>query len=98
MVDDLVAQHAPRVFAVAQELGEREDARIAAWGLAHEGGAHVVGVGGNTVLSSTSAEDAAVRFGLGDRLSARVVWLGTGTGPTGRVGAVDNDSPDRLLP
>jgi hypothetical protein len=34
VTEDLVADEAPRLFAVLQEYGERVDVRIAAWGMA----------------------------------------------------------------
>jgi hypothetical protein len=42
----MVAAHAPRIFAVVQEWGERVDARIAAWGLSFEDHAELLGVDG----------------------------------------------------
>ena len=44
LVDELVAEDAPRLFAVLQEYGERADGRIAAWGMAFPDHADVVGV------------------------------------------------------
>jgi hypothetical protein len=59
-IRSLVTDTAPRVFAVVQVYGEREDGRVAAWGFAHdegEGGEvfDVVGVEGNVRLRVGSA-------------------------------------------
>ena len=44
LVAEMVAEGAPRLFAVVQEFGERVDGRIAAWGVALEDRAEVFGV------------------------------------------------------
>ena len=43
-VAELVADEAPRVFALVQEYGERIDGRVIAWGMAFDDHAEVVGV------------------------------------------------------
>ena len=45
-MDGLVADFAPRVFAVVQEYGDRVDGRIAAWGVAFTDHTEVIGVVG----------------------------------------------------
>lgn len=65
---------APRMFAVVQEFGEREDAWVAAWGLAFEDRAEVVGVHGGTWMSLRSPE-AALRYFSPDKATRpRLIW------------------------
>ncbi|MFC9858479.1 MULTISPECIES: hypothetical protein [unclassified Streptomyces] len=74
LLDDLVTDSAPRMFAVVQELGEREDAWVAAWGLAFEDRAEVVGVHGRTRMSLRSPE-AALRYFSPDKATRpRLIW------------------------
>lgn len=73
-VDELVAEEAPRVFAVVQEYGTRADARIAAWGMAFEDIAEVVGVDRSMHLRLRSPERATRFFQRRPHISAHVVW------------------------
>ena len=75
VVRGLVTHHAPRVFAVVEEFGTRQDARIAAWGMAHDTRTDVVGVDVGYVLAAGSPESAAVILGHGTDLATRVVWV-----------------------
>lgn len=43
LMSEMVAAEAPRLFALVQEYGDRVDGRIAAWGMAFDDGAEVVG-------------------------------------------------------
>jgi hypothetical protein len=73
---EMVAEEAPRLFALVQELGERADGRIAAWGLAFEDGpAEVVGVVPGTRMTLRSPESAVRRFSAGEHVRARLVWV-----------------------
>jgi len=72
---ELVADEAPRLFAVVQEYGERVDGRIAAWGMAFEDCAEVVGVDHGPRLSLGSPERAARAFNHRPHITARVVWV-----------------------
>lgn len=47
LIDQMVAENAPRVFAVVQELGDRVDGWIAAWGMAFEDRVEVIGSDGS---------------------------------------------------
>lgn len=78
LIDDMVAASAPRAFAVVQVLGERLDARIAAWGLAWEGQAEIVGIGGGARVCVRSPERVCQLLGRNDEVSARLVWLPSG--------------------
>jgi hypothetical protein len=50
LVTEMVSDEAPRLFAVVQELGTREDGWIAAWGLAFENRAQLVHSDGRSLL------------------------------------------------
>ncbi|WP_051385947.1 hypothetical protein [Actinokineospora inagensis] len=71
----IVRDQAPRLFAVVQELGERADLRIAAWGMEFEDHAAVVSEDGGTRLSLNSAESAVAAFGRQEDVTAKVVWV-----------------------
>lgn len=75
LLAEMVADQAPRVFAVVQEYGERIDGRIAAWGMAFDELAAVVDVRGNVFISTDSAESSLRRFQLGSDITPRVVWV-----------------------
>ncbi|MGQ0837244.1 hypothetical protein [Actinokineospora sp.] len=71
----MVADAAPRMFAVVQEYGDRYDARIAAWGLAHAEHSDVVDFGGSVHLGLHTPESALRMFGVTGRLTPRLVWV-----------------------
>lgn len=73
-VNDMVAEEAPRLFAVVQELGDRVDARIAGWGLAHEDHVDVLGVGSSVHRGGSRPEDMLRYFHRRDRITAHIVW------------------------
>ncbi len=75
LVTEMVNEEAPRLFAVVQELGERVDGRIAAWGMAFEDRADVVRDGGGSVLSVRSPERACRLLGRAPGVTARLVWV-----------------------
>ncbi|WP_007024251.1 hypothetical protein [Saccharomonospora iraqiensis] len=70
----IVADHAPRVFAVWQVYRERIDGRIAGWGLAFEDHAFLVSTDRSLRMSLNRPEDALMGFHRGDDVRARVVW------------------------
>ncbi|MBC6448073.1 hypothetical protein GPZ80_12935 [Actinokineospora sp. HBU206404] len=74
----MVAESAPRTFAVVQVFGERLDARIAAWGLAWDGQAEIVGVDGDLRIGVRSPERACRLLAQPHDVSARLVWLPSG--------------------
>ncbi|RKT53023.1 hypothetical protein [Saccharothrix australiensis] len=80
----MVNDNAPRVFAVVQEYGEREDARVGAWGLAFPERAEVVSVEGTFRMGAQSPE-GALRMFESPGVRARVVWVD-------KTGAVDRES------
>jgi hypothetical protein len=82
-VRQMVADTAPRVFAVVQVYGEREDGRVAAWGFAYEdeeGGQvfDIVSVEGRLRLRLVSLERLAWWFGRDPLISVRVEWVNGG--------------------
>ncbi|RDG37275.1 hypothetical protein DVH02_15465 [Streptomyces corynorhini] len=77
MLAEVVADSAPRLFAVVQEVGDREDGWVAAWGLAFEGRAEVVAGGGDVRMSLSSAEGALRYFGRGEEARASLYWVGS---------------------
>lgn len=80
VMHELAVSEAPRLFAIVEEYGDAEDARVAGYGLAYADRAEVDGVEGGCRLSSESAESAREFFELSSRSSgtqrAHVVWLG----------------------
>ncbi|MGQ0837374.1 hypothetical protein [Actinokineospora sp.] len=75
LVAGMVADEAPRLFAVVQEYGERADGRIAAWGMAFEDRAEVVDAVGGVRMSLRSAERAAQMHDRRPDITAHVVWV-----------------------
>lgn len=73
LLAEMVAETAPRMFAVVEEYGERVDARVVGWGLAHADHVDVIGVDGG-VHPGTRPEHVLRRFARRDHTSARVVW------------------------
>lgn len=72
LVEGLVADFAPRLFALVEEEDERVDGRIVAWGMAFEDHAEVVWVDGEARGGFSSAEAARLTFSLGAKV--RLVW------------------------
>jgi hypothetical protein len=75
LVDEMVADEAPRLFAVVQVYGDWVDGRIAAWGMAFEDHAEVVSVDGRTHMSLRSAERAVRGFRRRPDVNAHLVWV-----------------------
>lgn len=75
LVGGLVADCAPKVFAVVQEYGDRVDGRIAGWGMAFEEHAEVVSVNGGFRGRLRVPENALRVFRRGMGISARVLWV-----------------------
>jgi hypothetical protein len=74
LLAEMVAETAPRVFAVVEEYGERVDARVVGWGLAHPGHADVIGLNGVVLLGVAGPEKVLGRFARRERVTARIVW------------------------
>lgn len=76
ILEQLVADDAPRVFAVIQEYGTRLDAWIAAWGMAFDDHAEVISVEGSTRMSLQTPDTALLGFHEADEhIHARLVWF-----------------------
>lgn len=75
LLEEMVADEAPRLFAVVQEYGDRVDGQIVAWGMAFDDRAEVVSVGRTRRMSLPAPENALRLFEFGSHLRARVVWV-----------------------
>ncbi|WP_422647458.1 hypothetical protein [Actinoalloteichus caeruleus] len=75
ILEEMVADEAPRLFAVVQEYGERVDGRIAAWGLAFADHTEVASVEGGLRTSLQAPEGALRLFACGSHVRARLVWF-----------------------
>ncbi|HET9257398.1 MAG TPA: hypothetical protein VFO16_19655 [Pseudonocardiaceae bacterium] len=75
LVAGMVADEAPRLFAVVQEYGVRVDGRIAAWGMALDDRAEIVRVEGGRSMSLPAPERPAHVFSRHPDITARVVWV-----------------------
>ncbi|MGB9278772.1 MAG: hypothetical protein WCB57_01595 [Pseudonocardiaceae bacterium] len=75
LVDEMVADEAPRLFAVVQEYGERVDGRIAAWGMAFEDRTEIVSVDHRMYLNLSSPQRAACLLSHRPHVTARLVWV-----------------------
>jgi hypothetical protein len=80
ILEEMVTDEAPRLFAVVQEYGERVDGTIAAWGMAFADHAEVVSVARGTRMSLQTAENALRMFASGGHIQARLVWLSPARG------------------
>lgn len=74
LIEGMVAEFAPRLFAVVQEYGERLDGRLAAWGLAFDDHVEVLDADGRHYLSLGSVGRAAILYAEPPNVSTRVVW------------------------
>jgi hypothetical protein len=75
IMEEMVADSAPRVFAVVQEYGERVDMRIAGWGLAFPDHARAVSVDDAFFMKSSAPEDTLSGFRCGSHVTPRLVWV-----------------------
>ncbi|MPZ64934.1 MAG: hypothetical protein GEU83_05285 [Pseudonocardiaceae bacterium] len=80
LLQQLVADSAPRTFAVVQEYGERVDGRIAAWGLAFDDHVNVVSADDGIRMTLGSADRVRHAFTWGRHITARLVWVDRGEG------------------
>ncbi|GAB2664149.1 hypothetical protein GCM10027271_23770 [Saccharopolyspora gloriosae] len=71
----VVADSAPRLFAVVQEYGCRVDGRVAAWGMALPDRVEVVSVERGVRRSAATAEKSIVDFCFGAHIRPRLVWV-----------------------
>ena len=71
----MVADLAPRVFAIVQEYGERVDGRVVAWGMAFDDHADALDVDGGAHVASRSAEDVLRGFARSRHVTPHLVWV-----------------------
>ncbi|MGW3162743.1 hypothetical protein ACWC9Q_07640 [Streptomyces sp. NPDC001142] len=81
----LVEATAPRLFAVVEQFGTADgelDARVAAWGLAHDDGrAQVTAVDGGFRMSLRTPDRAAHMISMRPGSIGCLVWPGSATAP-----------------
>ncbi|MFC0105648.1 hypothetical protein [Kibdelosporangium aridum] len=75
---EMVADQAPRLFAVVIEHGHREDAAIAAWGMAFEDSAYMITADSNNHYSLSDAENALNYVRTNPNITPHLIW----TSPT----------------
>jgi hypothetical protein len=75
ILEQMVADEAPRLFAVVQEYGDRVDGRIAAWGMAFTDHAEVVSAEHKQRISLQAPENALRLFKFGNHIRAHLVWF-----------------------
>lgn len=73
MLEIVVRDEAPRLFAVVQEYREDVDCRVAAWGMAFDEHTEVVSLDG-TIRSTAKDPDDMLHLFAGDRVTPRIVW------------------------
>ncbi len=88
ILESMVVDEAPRLFAVVQEYGERVDGRIAAWGMAFADHAEVVSVERGLRMSLQAPNDAPRLFTVGCHIRARLVWFNPDAATPAEVEAV----------
>ncbi|MFC0105604.1 hypothetical protein [Kibdelosporangium aridum] len=71
---EMVTDQAPRVFAVVIEHGHREDAAIAAWGIAFEDSAYLVTANGNNHYSLAAPENALNYLRINPHATPHLIW------------------------
>ncbi|SFT38664.1 hypothetical protein SAMN04487904_101687 [Actinopolyspora lacussalsi subsp. righensis] len=69
---EMVDENAPRVFALCEELGDRHDAVLHYWGMAHDDHADLIGTGGSLHIGFRDATTARER--LACRRNMHLVW------------------------
>ncbi|WP_243793673.1 hypothetical protein [Saccharopolyspora gloriosae] len=88
----IVADTAPRVFAVVQEYGDRVDGRVAAWGLALDDRAVVVPVDRRGFTTAPTAGHVLRQYRFGTHIRPRIVWYD----PANATPEVDDESGSPL--
>ncbi len=74
LLEGIVADSAPRQFAIVHVYGDRVDGEVVAWGMCFDDGAEVVSEDGRVHFSVPSPEHALRRFRFGTRVTPRIVW------------------------
>lgn len=82
LMHEVASEDAPRLFAIVEEYGEGEDARVAGYGLAYADRAESNSVEGDFRLSSECAENARTWYEISTDETVRrvhLVWLDPAT-------------------
>lgn len=75
-IGQLVENEAPLRFALVEEIGERKDAVIVAWGIAFDDHAEVVSAAYDGIRAFfSSAERARQRLSNHEKIKVRLVWI-----------------------
>lgn len=75
-INTMVAEEAPRLFALCGEIGNRVDAMTIAWGMAFNNHAEVVSAAHDGVRGVfNSAERARKLLSAHDKVQVRLVWV-----------------------
>lgn len=82
LLQDMVADYAPGVFAVVQVYGERVDGRIAAWGLTFNDRTEVISLSGRRRMSLQAPENALRFYSTEEHVTARLIWVTLQTTPS----------------
>lgn len=75
ILESMVADNAPRLFAIVQEYGDRVDARIAAWGITLPHRTDIIDSDGSLYMGLQAPEDALLGFHFGTHIRPRLVWF-----------------------
>ena len=75
LAQSLVADEAPRLFAIMQVYGDRVDGRIAAWGMAFADHTEVVSATSGARMILQAPETAIRAFTIGSHVHARLIWV-----------------------
>nr|CEL16806.1 hypothetical protein [Kibdelosporangium sp. MJ126-NF4] len=78
LMAEMVADQAPRVFAVVLEFGEQTDAQIVAWGMTLDGGAYMTTVDGRNQFVLAEAENALRYVPSRSNITPHIVWATPG--------------------
>ncbi|WP_143231025.1 hypothetical protein [Actinosynnema sp. ALI-1.44] len=78
LILQVVANEAPRVFAVVAEYGTRVDARCVAWGMAFEKAAYAVSIDGRRQFLLENPDAALKYFKVVGSVTTRLVWSDPG--------------------
>lgn len=75
MVQLIVAEQAPRRFAIVQDAGTRMDGWVAAWGMAFEDHVEIVDAHNKAHYSLRTPRLALCAYGARPNITARLIWV-----------------------
>nr|CEL16810.1 hypothetical protein [Kibdelosporangium sp. MJ126-NF4] len=79
LMAEMVADQAPRVFAVVLEFGEQIDAQIVAWGMTLDDGAYMTTVDGRNQFVLAEPENVLKYVPSRSNITPHIVWATPGT-------------------